>query len=135
MGLYQLAFGSNLKQQAHLRPPGSEIVRTVVIEVLRQVGIGAAPVRPFPAGWVGARPRPWSMTMAEQNEQAPAVCPKCSATLTGGRDLPGCWRCGREDCSQLGTGLAPLIRSSMSELAARGGSRQEGRARPNRRAT
>ena len=42
-----------------------------------------------PAG-LGAQPRPWSMTMAEQNEQAPAVCPKCSATLIGGRDLPGC---------------------------------------------
>ena len=30
-GVYRLAFGSNLKQQAHLRAPGSEIVRTVVI--------------------------------------------------------------------------------------------------------
>ena len=133
--MYQLAFGSNLKQQAHLRAPGSEIVRTVVIESLRQVGIGAASVRPFPAGWLGARPRPGSMTMAGQNEQVPAVCQKCSATLTGGRDLPGCWRCGREDYSRLGTGLTPLLRSSMSELAARGRSRQQGRARPNRRAT
>ena len=73
--------------------------------------------------------------MAEQNEQASAVCPKCSATLTVGRDLPGCWRCGREDYSQLVGGLTLLIGSSMSELAARGRSRQQGRARPNGRAT
>ena len=73
--------------------------------------------------------------MAEQNEQAPTVCPKCSATLIGGRDLPGCWRCGWEDYSQPGTGITPLIGSSMSELAARDHSRQEGRARRNRRAT
>ena len=68
------------------------------------------------------------MTMAAQNEQAPTVCPKCSATLIRGRDLPGCWRCGWEDYSQLGAGTAPLIGSSMSELAARDHSRQEGRA-------
>ena len=37
-GVYRLAFGSNLKQQALLRPPISEIVRTVVID--------AADVRP-----------------------------------------------------------------------------------------
>ena len=73
--------------------------------------------------------------MAEQNEQAPAVCPKCIANLIGGRDLPGCWRCVWEDYSQLGTGITPLLGSSMSELAARGGSRQEGRARMSRRAT
>ena len=53
--------------------------------------------------------------MAEQNEQAPAVCQKCSATLIGGRDLPGCWRCGWEDYSQLVGGITPLIGSSMSE--------------------
>ena len=45
-GVYRLAFASNLKQQALLRPPGSEIVRTVVIEVLRRIGIDAASVRP-----------------------------------------------------------------------------------------
>ena len=39
------------------------------------------------------------MTMAGQNEQVSAVCPKCSANLVGGRDLPGCWRCGWEDYS------------------------------------
>ena len=75
------------------------------------------------------------MTMAGQNEQAPAVCPKCSATLIRGRDLPGCWRCGWEDYYQLVGGITPLLGSSMSELAARDHSRQEGRARPNRRAT
>ena len=32
VGVYRLAFGSNLKQQALLRPPGSGIVRTVVID-------------------------------------------------------------------------------------------------------
>ena len=87
-----------------------------------------------PAG-LGAQPRPGSMTMAEQNEQVPAVCQKCSANLIGGRDLPGCWRCGWEDYSQPGTGITPLIGSSISELAARDHSRQEGRARSNRRAT
>ena len=80
-----------------------------------------------PAG-LGAQPRPGSMTMAGQNEQAPTVCPKCSANLIGGRDLPGCWRCGWEDYSHLGAGTAPLIGSSMSELAARDHSRQQGRA-------
>ena len=45
-GVYRLAFGSNLKQQALLRPPGSEIVRKVVIDALRRVGIDAADVRP-----------------------------------------------------------------------------------------
>ena len=75
------------------------------------------------------------MTMTEQNEQAPAVCPKCSATLIRGRDLPGCWRCGWEDYSQPGTGIPPLIGSSISELAAMGGIRQQGRARPTGRAT
>ena len=73
--------------------------------------------------------------MTEQNEQAPAVCPKCSATLIRGRDLPGCWRCGWEDYYQLVGGITPLLGSSISELAARDHSRQEGRARPNRRAT
>ena len=87
-----------------------------------------------PAG-LGAQPRQESMTMAEQNEQAPAVCQKCSATLIGGRDLPGCWRCGWEDYSQPGTGITPLIGSSISELAAMGGIRQQGRAHPNGRAT
>ena len=53
-GVYRLAFGSNLKQQALLRPPGSEIVRTVVIDTLRRVGIDAASVRSFPAGWAGS---------------------------------------------------------------------------------
>ena len=75
------------------------------------------------------------MTMAGQNEQAPAACPRCTVTLIGGRDLPGCWRCGCEDYSQLGTGIAPLIGSSMSELAAMVRSRQQGRARMSRRAT
>ena len=55
------------------------------------------------------------MTMAGENEQVPVVCPKCSATLIGGRDLSGCWRCGWEDYSQLGTGLTQLLGSSMSE--------------------
>ena len=87
-----------------------------------------------PAG-LGAQLRPWSMTMAEQSEQAPAVCPKCSANLIGGRDLPGCWRCGWEDYSQPGAGITPLLGSSMSELAARDRSRQQGRAHRNRRAT
>ena len=45
-GVYRLTFGSNLKQQALLRAPGSEIVRTVVIEALRRVGIDAASVSP-----------------------------------------------------------------------------------------
>ena len=66
--------------------------------------------------------------MAEQNEQAPAVCPKCTATLIGGRDLPGCWRCGWEDYFQPGTGITPLIGRSISELAARDHNRQDGRA-------
>ena len=73
--------------------------------------------------------------MAEQNEQARAVCPQVTATLIDGRDLPGCWRCGWEDYSQLGAGITPLLGSSMSELAAMGRSRYEGRARPNRRTT
>ena len=73
--------------------------------------------------------------MAEQNEQAPAVCQKCSANLIGGRDLPGCWRCGWEDYSQLVGGITSLIGSSISELAARDHSRQEGRAHRNGRAT
>ena len=55
--------------------------------------------------------------MSGQNENSPMVCPKCSANLIGGRDLPGCWRCGWEDYSQPGTGTAPLIGSSMSEPA------------------
>ena len=121
-GVYRLAFGSNLKQQALLRPPGSGIVRTVVIDALRRAGIDVADVRPVSPGLLG-----WerslgneSMTMTEQNEQAPAVCQKCSATLIGGRDLPGCWRCGWEDYSQPGTGITPLIGSSISELAAMG---------------
>ena len=46
VGVYRLAFGSNLKQQALLRPPISEIVRTVVIDALRRAGIDAADVRP-----------------------------------------------------------------------------------------
>ena len=87
-----------------------------------------------PAG-LGAQSRPWSMTMAEQNEQVPAACPKCSTTLIGGRDLPGCWRCVWEDYSQLGTGITPLLGSSMSELAGRDHSRQQGRAHQNGRAT
>ena len=45
-GVYRLPFGSNLKQQALLRPPGSEIVRTV--------GIDAASVRSVPACWAGS---------------------------------------------------------------------------------
>ena len=53
-GVYRLAFGSNLKQQALLRPPGSEIVRTVVIGALRRAGIDAASVRSFPPGWAGS---------------------------------------------------------------------------------
>ena len=53
--------------------------------------------------------------MAGENEQVPVVCSKCSATLIGGRDLSGCWRCGWEDYSQLGTGLTQLLGSSMSE--------------------
>ena len=52
-GVYRLAFGSNLKQQALLRPPGSEIVRTVVIDALRRVGIDAASVRPVIPGRLG----------------------------------------------------------------------------------
>ena len=72
--------------------------------------------------------------MTEQNEQVPAVCQKCSANLIGGRDLPGCWRCGWEDYSQLGAGTAPLIGRSISELAARDHNRQDGRAaRPGER--
>ena len=55
------------------------------------------------------------MTMTEQNEQAPALCPKCSANLIRGRDLPGCWRCGWEDYYQLVGGITPLLGSSMSE--------------------
>ena len=43
-GVYRLAFGSNLKQQALLRATGSGIVRTVVIEALRRAGIDAATV-------------------------------------------------------------------------------------------
>ena len=116
-GVYRLAFGSNLKQQALLRPPGSEIVRTVVIEALRRVGIDAADVltgHSRPAG-LGAQPRQESVTMTEQNEQAPAACPKCSANLIGGRDVPGCWRCGWEDYYQLVGGITPLLGSSMSE--------------------
>ena len=73
--------------------------------------------------------------MAEQNEQARAVCPQVTATLIDGRDLPGCWRCGWEDYSQLGAGITPLLGSSISELAARDRSRQQGRAHRNRRAT
>ena len=52
-GVYRLAFGSNLKQQALLRPPGSEIVRTVVIDALRRVGIDAASVCPVIPGRLG----------------------------------------------------------------------------------
>ena len=76
---------------------------------------------------LGAQPRPGSMTMAGQNEQVSAVCPKCTANLIGGRDLPGCWRCGWEDYSQLGTGLTPLIGSPLSELASRGQRQRYGR--------
>ena len=134
-GAYRLAFASNLKQQALLRPPGSEIVRTVVIEVLA-ADRNRCRVRPSghsqPAG-LGAQPRPGSMTMAGQNEQVSAVCPKCTANLIGGRDLPGCWRCGWEDYSQLGTGLTPLIGSLLSELASRGQRQRYGRPSPSRR--
>ena len=52
-GVYRLAFGSNLKQQALLRSPGSEIARTVVIDALRRVGIDAASVRPAIPGRLG----------------------------------------------------------------------------------
>ena len=52
-GVYLLAFGSNLQQQALLRPPGSEIVRTVVIGALRRVGIDAASGRPVSPGLLG----------------------------------------------------------------------------------
>ena len=93
-GVYRLAFGSNLKQQAHLRAPGSETVSTVVIKALRRVGIDVASSGHSQPAGLGAQPRAGSMTMAGRNEQVPAVCPKCSATLMGGRDLPGCWRCG-----------------------------------------
>ena len=82
---------------------------------------------------LGAQPRPGSMTMAGQNEQVSAVCPKCSANLVGGRDLPGCWRCGWEDYSQVGTGLTPLIGSPLSELASRGQRQRYGRPSRSRR--
>ena len=53
VGVYRLAFGSNLKQQALLRPPISEIVRTVVIDALRRAGIDVASVRPVIPGRLG----------------------------------------------------------------------------------
>ena len=52
-GVCRLAFGSNLKQQALLRPPGSEIVRTVAIGALRRVGIDPASVRPVSPSRLG----------------------------------------------------------------------------------
>ena len=53
VGVYRLAFGSNLKQQALLRPPISEIVRTVVIDALRRAGIDVASVRPVSPSRLG----------------------------------------------------------------------------------
>ena len=72
--------------------------------------------------------------MTEQNEQAPAVCPKCSATLIRGRDLPGSWRCGWEDYSSWEPVSPPLIGSSISELAAMAAfDSRAGPARPGER--
>ena len=130
IGLFFTVFRDELAGSNNLNKPYVSQVRGGLIlmggwyQVMRETG-------EEPPG-LGAQPRPGSMTMAGQNEQVSTVCPKCTANLNGGRDLPGCWRCGWEDYSQVGTVLTPLIGSQLSELASRGQRQRYGRPSPSR---
>ena len=57
-----------------------------------------------------------AMVKHSQQLKSPATCPRCSAALLMGRDLPGCWRCGWESHDRLGTVRSSLLGSSMSDL-------------------
>ena len=56
------------------------------------------------------------MVKHSQQLKSPATCPRCSAALLKGRDLPGCWRCGWESYDRLGTVRSSLLGGSMSDL-------------------
>ena len=72
------------------------------------------------------------MANSDQRRQVRPLCPKCSAILLHGRDLPGCWRCGWEDYEQRRVVLGSLVGSPMADLASRGQSRQQVGSRRNR---